>query len=113
MSSQITSSRYPNRLSLSFIFWIVFCAVLLAAGGVTVAVFKSQQVAVRTEINQIRKEIAVCKMNTSLYRSKANAETNRWAMLSRIARENPELHEVRREQIETARTESGRVASAK
>lgn len=106
-----STSRYANRLSLSFIFWLIFCATLLTAGGVTVAVFKSQQVAERTEIEQIRKEIAVCRMNASQYRSKINAETNRWVMLSRIKREHSDLREVQRDQIETMRLHSGNVAS--
>lgn len=108
-----STSRFAHRLSISFIFWISFCAILIAAGGVTVAVFKNQQVAVRTEINKMRKEISVCRMNANQYRSKANAETNRWVMLSRLNREGSTLHEIERGQIEIARSsQGGRVASA-
>ncbi|MBR5894735.1 MAG: hypothetical protein IKZ13_04255 [Akkermansia sp.] len=99
------SSRYASRISISFLLWMVTFAIIASTCGVTIAYFKNQQVAVKTEINKLQREIAVCRMNANQYRAKANAQTNRWAMRSRLQSDNSELREITRGQIEFARTQ--------
>lgn len=102
------SSRYPNRLSCGFMLWIILCAIVIASGGVTVAIYKSEQVAVRTEIEKLRREIALCNLNADQYRSKANDQTNLWAMRDRLSQDGSSLRNIEREQIEVARSSSER-----
>ena len=59
MSPSIKTSRYADRVSISFLVWMIALAILISAGGVTYALFKNDQVAVRTEINKLNREIAV------------------------------------------------------
>ena len=98
------SSRYDSRVSFGFLAWMVVFAVLAAASGVTYAVLKYNQVAVRTEINKLNREIAVCRMNASQYRAKTDALTNRWAMLDRLSQDGSTLRDIRHSQIEIARS---------
>ena len=103
MSSSLKTSRYTNRVSFSFLVWMVVFAILVSAGGVTYALFKNDQVAVRTEINNLNREIAVSNMNTNQHRAKANALTNRWAMRDRLSQDRSTLRDIDRSQIELAR----------
>ena len=98
------SSRYDNRVSFGFLVWMVVLAVLAAASGVTYAVLKYNQVAVRTEINKLNREIAVCRMNANQYRAKTDALTNRWAMRDRLSQDGSELRDILHSQIEIARS---------
>lgn len=99
-----TSSRYSQRVHFVVLLWMVLFAVLTCAGGVTYAVYKNKQVAVRTEINKLQRETAVCRMNANQYRAKANALTNRWAMRDRLSQDGSTLRDIERSQIEIART---------
>lgn len=102
------NTRFPNRLSPMFMVWIILCSIVIASGGVTVAIFKSRQVAVRTEIEKLRRDITVCNINADQYRSKANAQTNLWAMRDRLSQDGSTLRNIEREQIEMARSTGGR-----
>ncbi len=104
MSTPNSASRYANRISFSFLVWMVVFAILTASGGVGYSVLKSRQVAARTEINKIHREIAVHKMNANQYNAKASALTNRWAMLDRLAQDGSTLRDIDRRQIEIARS---------
>ena len=103
MSPSLKTSRYANRVSFSFLVWMVVFAILVSAGGVTYALFKNDQVAVRTEINNLNREIAVSNMNTNQHRAKTNALTNRWAMRDRLSQDRSQLRDIDRSQIEIAR----------
>lgn len=103
MPPQSKTSRYADRISFSFLVWMVIFAILVSAGGVTYALFKNEQVAVRTEINKINRQIAVCNMNTNQLRAKATALTNRWAMRDRLSQDHSTLRDIDRNQIELAR----------
>lgn len=98
------SSRYSSQISYSFLIWMVVFAVVTAAFGIYYSVLKSNQVAVRTEINKIRREIAVCRMNTNQYNAETNAQTYRWAMRDRLSQDGSSLRDIERSQIEVART---------
>ena len=98
-----TSSRYADQVSFSFLVWMVVFAILVSAGGITYSLLKNNQVAVRTEINNINREIAVCNMNTNQHRAKTNALTNRWAMRDRLSQDRSTLRDIDRSQIELAR----------
>ena len=104
MSTFSSSSRYSHKVSFSFLVWMVGFAVLIASGGVTFAALKNEQVAVRTEINQLHRAIAVHNMNANQYRAKANALTNRWAMRDRLNQDGSLLQDIERSQIEIARS---------
>ncbi len=104
MAPSHISSHCANRVSFSFLVCMVLFAVLLAAGGVTYSVFKHEQVAVRTEINKIHRDIAEHKMNANQYRAKANALTNRWVMRARLNQDGSQLQDIERSQIEVARS---------
>ena len=103
MSSSRTSSRYAGQVSFSFLLWMVAVAFLVSAGGVTYASLKSLQVAERTEINNLQREIAECNMNINQYRAKTNEMTNRWAMRDRLSQDRSQLRDIDRSQIEIAR----------
>lgn len=103
MSPSIKTSRYANQVSLSFLGWMVAFATMVSAGGITYALYKNDQVAVRTEINNLNREIAVCVMNTNQHRAKANSQTNRWAMRDRLSQDRSTLRDINRNQIELAR----------
>ena len=96
-------SRYADRISFGFLVWMIVFAVLVSAGGVTYALFKNEQVAVRTEINKLNREITVCNLNTNQHRAKTNAMTNRWAMRDRLSQDRSTLRDIDRSQIELAR----------
>lgn len=98
------SSRYDSRVSFGFLVWMVALAVLAAGSGVTYAVLKYNQVAERTEINKLNREIAVCRMNASQYRAKTDALTNRWAMRDRLSQDGSHLRDILHSQIEIARS---------
>ena len=98
-----TPSRYAGRIEWPFIVWMGVFAIVVASCGVFYAMFKNEQVAVKTEINKLQREIAICRMNTNQYRAKANAQTNRWAMRSRLQQDGSALREINRSQIEFAR----------
>ena len=98
-----TSSRYADQVSFSFLVWMVVFAILVSAGGITYSLLKNDQVTVRTEINNINREIAVCNMNTNQHRAKTNALTNRWAMRDRLSQDRSTLRDIDRSQIELAR----------
>ena len=78
--------------------------MLAAASGVTYAVLKNNQVAERTEINKLNREIAICRMNANQYRAKTNALTNRWAMRDRLSQDGSALQDIRHNQIEFAQS---------
>ncbi len=103
--NQTPSSRFAGRISIAFLLWMVVFAVVTAGCGVTYAYFKNQQVAVKTEIDKLQRRITVCRMSANHYRAKINAQTNRWAMRSRLQAENSPLREITRDQIELARSE--------
>ena len=97
-------SRFYGRVSFGFLVWMVTLAVLAAASGVTYAVLKYNQVAVRTEISKLNREIAVCRMNANQYRAKTDAMTNRWAMRDRLQQDGSTLRDITHNQIEIARS---------
>lgn len=99
-----TSSRYSQRVSFAVLVWMVLFATLACAVGVTYAVLKNEQVAVRTEISKLQRETAVCRMNANQYRAKTNALTNRWAMRDRLSQDGSTLRDIERSQIEIARS---------
>ena len=103
MSPCIKTSRYANQVSMSFLLWMVIFAVMVSAGGITYALSKNAQVAVRTEISHLNSEIASCTMNTNQHRAKTNALTNRWAMRDRLSQDRSTLRDINRSQIELAR----------
>ncbi|MBQ2379687.1 MAG: hypothetical protein II295_04765 [Akkermansia sp.] len=103
-SDSKTPSRYAGRIEWPFIAWMSIFAIIVASCGVFYAIFKNEQVAVKTEINKLQREIAICRMNTNQYRAKTNAQTNRWAMRSRLQQDGSSLREINRTQIEFART---------
>ena len=98
-----TSSRYADQVSFSFLVWMVVFAILVSAGGIAYSLLKNDQVAVRTEINNINRDIAVYTMNTNQHRAKTNALTNRWAMRDRLSQDRSTLRDIDRSQIELAR----------
>lgn len=97
------SSRYADQVSFGFLVWMVLFAILVSAGGITYALLKNDQVAVRTKINNLQREIAVCNLNTNQHRAKTNALTNRWAMRDRLSQDRSQLRDIDRSQIEIAR----------
>lgn len=101
-----TSSRYAGRIEWPFLAWMAVFAIIAASCGVFYAVIKNEQVAVKTEINKLQREIAVCRMNTNQYRAKTNAHINRWAMRGRLQQDGSALREIARNQIEFARSMS-------
>lgn len=103
MAPSTNNSRFADQISLSFLVWMVLFAILVSAGGITYALLKNDQVAVRTEINNLNREIAVCNMNTNQHRAKTNALTNRWAMRDRLSQDRSMLRDIDRSQIELAR----------
>ena len=103
-SPSARASRFTERISFGFLFWMFALAVLASASGVAYAVLKYNQVAVRTEIDKLNREIAICRMNANQYRAKTNALTNRWAMRDRLSQDGSTLQDIRHSQIEIART---------
>lgn len=95
-------SRYSERVSFGFLVWMVAFAVISTTMGVSYAVLKNEQVAERTEINKLNREIAICRMNANQYRAKTDALTNRWAMRERLIHDGSELRDIRHSQIEIA-----------
>lgn len=116
-AAQATSYRYSLSISFSFLVWMVFFAIITATGGVTFAVLKNKQVAVRTEIELINRSISESNMNTNEHRAKITTLTNRWAMLARLDSFNSELRDITPGQIEPLRdlqqTESQRATAAR
>lgn len=116
-AAQATSSRYSLSISFSFLVWMVFFAIITATGGVTFAVLKNKQVAVRTEIELINRSISESNMNTNEHRAKITTLTNRWSMLARLDSFNSELRDITPDQIEPLRdlqqTESQRATAAR
>ena len=98
-----TSTRYADQVSFSFLIWMVLFAFLVSAGGITYALLKNDQVAVRTEINTLHREIAVSNMNTNQHRAKTNDLTIRWTMRDRLSQDGSSLRDIERSQIELAR----------
>ena len=99
-----TTSRYSERISFGLLSWMVAFAMIASATGVSYAVLKNNQVAERTEINKLNREIALCRMNANQYNAKSDALTNRWAMRERLIQDGSELHDIRHSQIEIARS---------
>ena len=97
------TSRYSDRVSFSFLVWMVVFAVMVSAGGINFALFKNDQVAVRTEISKINRDITVCNLNANQHRAKTNSMTNRWAMRDRLSQDRSTLRDIDRSQIELAR----------
>lgn len=106
-----SSSRYSSRVSFGFLVWMVLFAIITSAGGVTYAVLKNMQVAVRTDINKLHRETAVCQMNANQYRARTNDQMNRWTMRSRLQNDHSALREIEPGQIEMARS-ARRMAAA-
>lgn len=103
MSVQHTSSRYASRITYPVLLWMIAVALLFGCCGVAYAMLKHEQVVERTEIRQIQREIALCKLNANQYRAKANALTNRWAMRDRLSQDHSDLRDISQDQIEVAR----------
>lgn len=103
MSPVSNHSRYSARVSLGLLLWMVICAIVVSGAGVYYATLKNEQVAVRTEINKMHREIALCNMNANQARAKTHALTNRWAMRARLNHDASTLHDIDRSQIELAR----------
>lgn len=103
MPPSSNSTRYADQVSFSFLVWMVLFAVLVSAGGISYSLLKNDQVAVRTEINNINREIVVSNLNTNQYQAKSNALTNRWAMRDRLSQDRSALRDIDRNQIELAR----------
>ncbi|MBR3902241.1 MAG: hypothetical protein IKJ29_01130 [Akkermansia sp.] len=103
MPPSSNSTRYADQVSFSFLVWMVLFAVLVSAGGISYSLIKNDQVAVRTEINNINREIVVSNLNTNQYQAKSNALTNRWAMRDRLSQDRSALRDIDRNQIELAR----------
>ena len=102
--STTSSSRFSGSIGFGFLFWMFALAVLGSASGVADAVLKYNQVAVRTDIEKLNREIAVCRMNASQYRAKTNALTNCWAMRDRLSQDGSALQDIQQSQIEIARS---------
>lgn len=103
MPPSTTTSRYADQVSLWLLVWMIVFAVMASAGGITYALFKNEQVAVRTEISKLNREITVCNLNTNQHMAKTNAMTNRWAMRDRLSQDRSTLRDIDRSQIELAR----------
>lgn len=103
MSFPRPSTRYSGQVSFRFLFWMVAVALLVSAGGVTYATLKSRQVAERTAINNLQREIAECNMNINQYRAKTNEMASRWAIRDRLNQTRSRLQEISLGQIEIAR----------
>lgn len=103
MPPSSNSTRYADQVSFSFLVWMVLFAVLVSAGGISYSLIKNDQVAVRTEVNNINREIVVSNLNTNQYQAKSNALTNRWAMRDRLSQDRSALRDIDRNQIELAR----------
>ena len=97
-------SRSSERIGFGFLVWMVAFAVIATAMGVSYAVLKNEQVAERTEINKLNREIAISRMNANQYRAKTDALTNRWAMRERLTHDGSALRDIRHSQIEIARS---------
>lgn len=104
MSANSSSSRYTNQVSISLLVWMVLLAAITAAGGVTYATLKYNQVIERTAIAKIDREIALCRMTTNQYRAKADAMANYSAILARLESDHSALTDIRYDQIEIARS---------
>lgn len=105
--SSSSSPRYSESVGFGFLIWMFALTVLASASGVAYAVLKYNQVAVRTDIEKLNREIAVCRLNTNQYRAKTNALTNRWAMRDRLSQDGSTLQDIEPGQIENARTTQG------
>ncbi len=103
--SRTLSTRFAGRISLTFLFWMVAFAIITSTCGVAYAYFKNQQVAIKTEIDKLEREIAVCRMSANQYRAKINSQTNRWTMRTRLLADQSSLRTISRNQIEFARSE--------
>ena len=103
MPPSFNTTRYADQVSFSFLFWIVAFAFLVSAGGISYALLKNDQVAVRTEINNLHRMIAVSNMNTNQHNAKTNDLTNRWALRDRLEQNRSTLRDINRNQIELAR----------
>ncbi len=101
---QTLDSRYSGRVSFGLLAWMVASAVIAAGAGVTYAILNSDQVAERTELNKINREIAVCRLNANQYRAKADALTNYWVMRDSLSQSGSALRDITHEQIELARS---------
>ncbi|MBR1981440.1 MAG: hypothetical protein IKA23_01660 [Akkermansia sp.] len=97
------TTRYADQVSFAFLVWIVAFAVLVSVGGISYALLKNDQVAVRTEINNLQQEIAARTLNTNQHNAKANAMTNRWEVRGRLDLDRSDLRDINRNQIELAR----------
>ncbi len=98
------NTRYSGRISFGLLSWMVASAIIAASAGVSYAVLKNNQVAERTELEKINREIAVCRLNTNQYRAKTDALTNRWAMRDRLNQDDSSLRDITHDQIELARS---------
>ncbi|MBQ8900512.1 MAG: hypothetical protein IJY72_06115 [Akkermansia sp.] len=103
--SRTLSSRFAGSISITFLLWMVAFAIVTSASGVAYAYFKNQQVAIKTEIDKLEREIAICRMSANQYRAKINSQTNRWAMRTRLQTDQSTLRAISRHQIEFARSE--------
>lgn len=97
------ASRYPDRISFGFLIWMVVCALVVSAGGITYAMLKHDKVAISTEIDKLHREIAVCNLNANQYRANANDRTRRLPMRDRLTQDGSSLRDIDRSQIEIAR----------
>lgn len=111
-SSSHSSQRYAGQVSFGFLIFMGVLIVLVSSCGIAYASIKQHQVTLHTEIENLHREIAVSNMNANQYRAKTNALTNRWQMLARLAQGGSELHDIDRNQIETAKRDDAGILTA-
>ncbi len=97
-----TNIQNPYRISIGVIAWMLVLACIVTAGGIYYAISKNEQVALNTNIKNIRRDIATCNMSRNQHLAKTHALCNRWAMLDRLNQDGSELRPIQREQIEIA-----------
>ncbi len=100
MASTQSTACYNNPVSFTFLVCMVIFAVLLAAGGVSYAVFKHEQVTLRTEIDSIRRATNEKKMVANQFRAKANAMAGREEMFERLRVDGSLLQDIESSQTE-------------
>lgn len=103
MSTHRTSKRYAGQIGVSFMIWMAALAILASSGGITYATLKSYQVKERTEINNLNRSIAECRMNINHYNNLTNEMTNYWAMRDRLHQDGSMLVDIERRHVQTAR----------
>ncbi|MBE6419539.1 MAG: hypothetical protein E7031_05345 [Akkermansiaceae bacterium] len=105
MSSETeTSYRFANRISIRILFWMIGFALVATTGGVTYAMLKIEEHAVRQEIEKVNREIAACNMRINQHRAKINTMTGRWNMLTRLESIGSDMRPIESSQLQELRT---------